>query len=133
MKKNFILFNVFTFFISVSKLWAQTAGVDSSFIGTAALVGNGMFADEPGITQKYASSAVSISHNQLNDILEIKGLKPSAKTLISVSSSDGKIIYRIRTTGSNAYSINVHKLKQGIYFVTIKEKRNEDVLRFLKL
>lgn len=104
------------------------------------VIGNYTNTQSPALENKQAMNEIStvatgikINQGPVKDMLQIEGLDASAKTIISVSSSYGKVIHQSRSSGSATYSANVAKLKPGIYYVTIKEKDNSTLLRFIKI
>jgi hypothetical protein len=118
MKKSLLLCCLFICCISSNKLIAQTTTADSSSTNSNASYS--------------VTSGVKIYPNPVRDVLQIEGLDPSVKNVISVSSSYGRIIFQSRLSGSGSYSANVGKLEPGLYYVTIKQKGNSILLRFLK-
>lgn len=129
MKKSILLFVFFTMTIFSNRLLAQA---DSSVIN--ATTGNTVSGNRGVVNDETAVPAgIRIFSSPVKDMLQIDGLDASAKTIITVSSSYGKIIYQSRSSGSATYSANVAKLKPGIYYITIKEKDNSTLLRFIKV
>lgn len=131
MKKSPLLFILFIFCITSNRSMAQAgSSVINAYTHTdnTAMETNETINESPVIV-----SGIKINQGPVKDILQIEGLDASAKTIISVSSSYGKVIHQSRSSGSATYSANVAKLKPGIYYVTIKEKDNSTLLRFIKI
>ncbi|CAN5419219.1 hypothetical protein BH10BAC2_BH10BAC2_18430 [soil metagenome] len=129
MKKSLLLFVFFSIAIFSNRLLAQAdSSVINANMGNAVAENKGLVNDETAI-----STGIRIFSSPVKDMLQIDGLDASAKTIITVSSSYGKIIYQSRSSGSATYSANVSKLKPGIYYITIKEKDNSTLLRFIKV
>jgi len=109
------------------------AQADSSVIHDYANTGNTVDENKPAANEEYPAPGVRINQNPVKDLLQIDGLDASVKSIISVSSSYGRVVFQSRSSGSASYSANVGKLKPGFYFVTIKYKDNSILLRFLKV
>lgn len=129
MKKSLLLFVFFATTIFSNKLMAQA---DSSVINANT---NNTVTENKGLLNDEAAmpTGIRIFSSPVKDMLQIEGLDASVKTIITVSSSYGKIIYQSRSSGSATYSANVSKLKPGIYYITVKEKEQSTLLRFIKV
>ena len=109
------------------------AQADSSVIHDYANTENTAGENKLIANEEYPVPGVRINQNPVKDVLQIEGLDASVKSIISVSSSYGRVVFQSRSSGSATYSANVGKMKPGIYFVTIKYKDNSILLRFLKV
>jgi Secretion system C-terminal sorting domain len=131
MKKSSLLFILFIFCITSNRSIAQA---DSSVINAYTNNSNTIPEDKaPANDESSVAPGIRIFSSPVKDLLQIEGLDASAKNVITVSSSYGKVIYQSRSSGSATYSANVSKLKPGIYYVTIKEKDQSTMLRFIKI
>jgi hypothetical protein len=63
----------------------------------------------------------------VRDVLQIEGLDPSVKNVISVHHLMEELFFKAAYLGSGSYSANVGKLEPGLYYVTIKQKQQYSI------
>jgi len=97
------------------------------------IFGDAMPVQSTSVTSSLDATGLTISPNPAQAQLTIHGLNPSGQTIISVKDAIGRDVLTTKTTAQSEYTLDIHALPPGTYFLQLSDGKKRQTKTFQKM